>query len=118
MASVITLPFQLTAPPAEWSKPSAQGKISGKPGSAQMRLGSRLTVVLFDLPFQPLSSEPCTPPDLRISPPLDDSSSTGLSNRMTRQLTSTERLRLIRPRRSKVRSCTLVWERRRRIRRS
>jgi hypothetical protein len=30
MASVVTLPFQLTAPPAEWSKPSAQGKISGK----------------------------------------------------------------------------------------
>lgn len=34
MASVVTLPFQLTAPPAEWSKPSAQGKISGKPESA------------------------------------------------------------------------------------
>lgn len=30
MASIVTLPFELTAPPAEWSKPEAQGKISGK----------------------------------------------------------------------------------------
>lgn len=30
MASIVTLPFELTAPPAEWTKPSTQGKISGK----------------------------------------------------------------------------------------
>jgi hypothetical protein len=33
MASIVTLPFELTAPPAEWTKPSTQGKISGRPPS-------------------------------------------------------------------------------------